>query len=82
MARQEQDYGTQGRPSRSGSPDVGHGVDDGQNIFPLTNLKILSIQSNRIGKIEGLDQLANLEELYISHNALTEISGLDHNVRD
>ncbi len=45
------------------------------------NLKILSIQSNRITKLEGLDQLINLEELYLSHNGLTEIEGLEKNVR-
>lgn len=50
-----------------------------QNISPLTNLKILSIQSNRLPTITGLASLASLEELYISHNALTAISGLDHN---
>ncbi len=51
-----------------------------QNISSLQNLKILSIQSNRITQISGLTQLVNLEELYISHNLLTEISGLDNNV--
>ena len=50
-----------------------------QNISHLSNLKILSIQSNRLPKISGLSALANLEELYISHNALTEISGLEKN---
>lgn len=50
-----------------------------QNLSPLTNLKILSIQSNRLPKIHGLENLANLEELYISHNALTCISDLEHN---
>ena len=49
-----------------------------QNIGHLQNLRILSIQSNRLPKISGLDDLPNLEELYISHNPLTEISGLDH----
>ncbi|KAI4135923.1 MAG: hypothetical protein LQ347_000259 [Umbilicaria vellea] len=48
-----------------------------QNLSPLTNLKILSIQSNRLTQIQGLENLSNLEELYISHNALTTISGLD-----
>lgn len=43
----------------------------------LTNLKILSIQSNRIREISGLDSLSNLEELYISHNALTTLQGLE-----
>lgn len=51
-----------------------------QNISHLSNLKILSIQSNRLPKISGLSALANLEELYISHNALTEISGLEKNI--
>ena len=50
-----------------------------QNISHLQNLKILSIQSNRLSKITGLDDLPNLEEIYISHNALTEISGLENN---
>ncbi|KAL8657280.1 MAG: hypothetical protein Q9226_002067 [Calogaya cf. arnoldii] len=50
-----------------------------QNLSPLANLKILSIQSNRLPVISGLNALVNLEELYISHNALTHISGLDNN---
>jgi protein phosphatase 1 regulatory subunit 7 len=45
----------------------------------LRNLKILSIQSNRLTEIKGLENLGNLEEFYISHNALTSISGLDNN---
>ena len=49
-----------------------------QNISHLSNLKILSIQSNRLPKISGLSVLTNLEEHYISHNALTEISGLEN----
>lgn len=52
-----------------------------QNISHLSNLKILSIQSNRLPHISGLSTLSNLEELYISHNALTEISGLDSNTK-
>lgn len=51
-----------------------------QNVSFLQNLKILSVQSNRIPHIHGLSELVNLEELYISHNLLTEISGLDNNV--
>ena len=47
----------------------------------LQNLKILSIQSNRLTEIKGLEKLKNLEELYISHNAITEVKGLEHNVR-
>ena len=46
----------------------------------LRNLKILSIQSNRIVKLEGLDELENLEELYISHNGIKKLEGLDKNV--
>lgn len=51
-----------------------------QNISSLENLKILSLQSNRLPRISGLSQLVNLEELYVSHNLLSEISGLDSNV--
>ena len=51
-----------------------------QNVSHLSNLKILSIQSNRLPQISGLSNLPNLEELYISHNALTEISGLENNI--
>lgn len=52
-----------------------------QNVSALTNLKILSIQSNRLPSITGLESLVNLEELYISHNALEQISGLDKNLK-
>ncbi|KAL8685527.1 MAG: hypothetical protein Q9218_007706 [Villophora microphyllina] len=55
------------------------GIDALQNVSSLVNLKILSIQSNRLPAITGLESLPNLEELYISHNALTEISGLEQN---
>ena len=44
----------------------------------LPNLTILSIQSNRITKLEGLDALVNLEEFYISDNGLKKIEGLDN----
>lgn len=53
---------------------------DAQNVSSLQNLRILSIQSNRIPHINGLSELVNLEEFYISHNLLTEISGLDNNI--
>lgn len=52
-----------------------------QNISMLTNIRLLSIQSNRLTSISGLSSLINLEELYISHNALTEISGLESNIK-
>lgn len=45
----------------------------------MSKLRVLSIQSNRITKLENLDKLANLEELYISHNGLTQIGGLEKN---
>ena len=51
-----------------------------QNVSHLSNLKILSIQSNGLHCISGLSALTNLKELYISENALTEISGLEDNV--
>lgn len=48
-----------------------------QCLDKLQKLRVLSIQSNRITKLEGLDTLGSLEELYISHNGLTQIEGLD-----
>jgi len=39
------------------------------------------MQSNRITKIENIEELENLEELYLSHNGLTKIEGLEKNVR-
>jgi protein phosphatase 1 regulatory subunit 7 len=46
----------------------------------LRNLRLLSIQSNRIVKIEGLEELVNLEELYLSHNGIEVLEGLEKNV--
>lgn len=40
-------------------------------------MKILSLQSNRITKIENLDNCTCLEEFYISDNGLTKIEGLN-----
>lgn len=51
-----------------------------QNLSGLGKLRILSIQSNRITKLEGLEVLPELEELYISHNGVLRIEGLDKNV--
>lgn len=45
----------------------------------LKNLKSLSIQSNRLTKIEGLEELHNLEEIYMSHNAIEKIEGFENN---
>lgn len=47
----------------------------------LKNLKSLSIQSNRLTKIEGLEELHNLEEIYMSHNAIAKIEGFEHNLK-
>lgn len=38
------------------------------------------LQSNRITKIEGLQNLINLRELYLSHNGIEVIEGLENNV--
>lgn len=38
------------------------------------------LQSNRITKIEGLQNLINLKELYLSHNGIEVIEGLENNV--
>lgn len=50
-----------------------------QNLDHLTNLRILSIQSNRLTSLTGLSSLPALEELYLSHNAVTDLSGLESN---
>lgn len=44
-------------------------------------LKLLSIQSNRLTSISGLSNLTNLEELHISHNGITAITGLENNIQ-
>ena len=50
--------------------------------MPLTNLRILSIQANRLSTLApGLSDLPSLEELYVSHNALTSLDGLESNTR-
>ena len=54
--------------------------DSPQNLSSFSNLKILSIQSNRITKMENLEGLVSLEELYLSHNGLSKIEGLEKNV--
>lgn len=50
-----------------------------QNLDHLSNLRILSIQSNRLTNLSGLSSLKNLEEVYVSHNAITDLSGLESN---
>ena len=77
MVREEQDQRAQGQTRLYGRKRTKLTLE--QNLSHLSNLKILSIQANRLPRITGLADLANLEELYISDNALTEISGLDNN---
>ena len=48
-----------------------------QGLDKLCRLRVLSIQSNRLTKIEGLEALVNLEELYVSHNGIKKMEGLD-----
>ena len=43
----------------------------------LSNLRILSLQANRLTKIENLDNLIYLNELYLSDNGITKIEGLN-----
>jgi protein phosphatase 1 regulatory subunit 7 len=50
-----------------------------QNLDALQNLRIISIQSNRLTNITGVSNLPNLEELYLSHNAITDLTGLENN---
>ncbi|WFD32273.1 protein phosphatase regulatory subunit Sds22 [Malassezia sp. CBS 17886] len=50
-----------------------------QGIASLTNLRVLSIQSNRLTSLDGLQTLTALEELYVAHNGLTHLEGLEHN---
>lgn len=53
-----------------------------QNLDHLKKLRIISMQSNRITKLEGLDNLENLEELYLSHNGIPVLEGIEKNVSD
>ena len=46
----------------------------------LNSVVYISLQSNRITKIEGLQSLSNLRELYLSHNGIEVIEGLENNV--
>jgi len=80
LARKEQDHGDQGKlfhlPLQRRELIYRVVL---QGLDTLTNLKILSIQSNRLTSITGLSSLPNLEQLHISHNALISLSGLESN---
>ena len=47
-----------------------------QNLSHLTTLNVLSVQSNRLTRIAGLEALVNLQELYLSHNGIEVIEGI------
>jgi len=47
----------------------------------LSNLRVLSIQSNRLTDLSGLQSLTNLEELYVAHNGITSLAGLENNTK-
>ena len=84
MAWKEQNFGDEGVCS-TGSTDIiampyPYGeLTRPQNLDALSNLRIISIQSNRLTSITGVSSLPNLEELYLSHNAITDLSGLESN---
>ncbi|KZV42675.1 protein phosphatases pp1 regulatory subunit [Dorcoceras hygrometricum] len=46
------------------------------NLCGLTCIKKLSLQSNRLTSITGLEECVALEELYLSHNGISEMEGL------
>jgi protein phosphatase 1 regulatory subunit 7 len=79
MGREKQDYGDQGTRQCYITCFNATYLTGCQNLSNLSNLRLLSIQSNRLTTISGLSSLLHLEELYISHNALTSLSGLEAN---
>lgn len=46
------------------------------NVCGLKCIKKISLQSNRITSISGLEECLALEELYLSHNGITKMEGL------
>jgi len=38
------------------------------------------MQSNRVTKLENLEELESLEEIYLSHNGIPKIEGFEKNV--
>lgn len=52
-----------------------------QGLQTLKKLQVLSLQSNRITKLEGLEELTELNQLYLSHNGIQRLDGLGNNVR-
>jgi protein phosphatase 1 regulatory subunit 7 len=79
LAREKQNRRNEG-PKFKVQPSLwNEKADTSQNLDTLSNLRIISIQSNRLTKISGLSVLPKLEELYLSHNAITDLSGLESN---
>jgi protein phosphatase 1 regulatory subunit 7 len=48
----------------------------GDGLSSLTNLRRLSLQSNRLTSMAGLQHCTALEELYLSHNGIQQLEGL------
>ncbi|KAL0308579.1 UNVERIFIED_CONTAM: protein phosphatase 1 regulatory inhibitor subunit PPP1R7 [Sesamum radiatum] len=46
------------------------------NLCGLKCIKKLSLQSNRLTSISGLEECVALEELYLSHNGIEKMEGL------
>jgi hypothetical protein len=55
----------------------GRGMTKIVRIVGLTDLRVLSLRNNKIGRIEGFEQLVNLRELYLENNQIERIEGLD-----
>jgi len=49
----------------------------GPGLAPLSRLRRLSLQSNRLESMAGLGACPSLEELYLSHNGIRVLEGLD-----
>jgi protein phosphatase 1 regulatory subunit 7 len=46
------------------------------NLSPLTRLRQISLQANRLESMAGIGLLRNLEELYLSQNGIKSIEDL------
>eukprot|EP00850_Spirogloea_muscicola_P012367 SM000079S22485 [mRNA] locus=s79:443204:445359:- [translate_table: standard] len=46
------------------------------NMFSLSGLRKVSIQSNRLTSMLGFEECRLLEELYLSHNGISKVEGL------
>jgi len=48
-----------------------------EHLSPLVKLRQLSLQSNRLTSLAGVDECASLEELYVSENRIESLAGMD-----